>query len=155
MISKAVTKYIKISPRKAMLVTRPLKGISVPKAYALLANINKKAARFINMTLRSAVANARKKDQRVEESNLYISRITADSGPMLKRYRAGSMGRAFMIRKRTCHLIVQLDAKEEPNAEAALVKKAAMAKAARPEAAKTKEIKKPRAAKAAAVNKKR
>lgn len=155
MISKAVTKYIKISPRKAMLVTRPLKGMSVPKAYALLANINKKAARFINMTLRSAVANARKKDQRVEESNLYISRITADSGPMLKRYRAGSMGRAFMIRKRTCHLSVQLDVKEKPNAEAASAKKAAMAKAAQPKAAKTKEIKKPHAAKAAAVNKKR
>lgn len=128
MISKAVTKYIMISPRKAMLVTRPLKGVLVPKAYALLASINKKAARFINMVLRSAVNNARVKDPHVDESNLYIARITADSGPVLKRHRAGSMGRAFMIRKRTCHLTIQLDAKEKPADNAAPAKKAARQK---------------------------
>ncbi|MBU4376802.1 MAG: 50S ribosomal protein L22 [Candidatus Omnitrophica bacterium] len=141
MIAKAVTKYVRIPPRKAMLVTRPLKGLSVPRAYALLAGIKKKAARFINLTLRSAVANAHKKDQHLDESDLYISRITADGGPMLKRFRAGSMGRAFTIRKRTCHLTVQLDVKEKPNVGIPSDKKSAKSKAVQPKAARPKDVK--------------
>jgi large subunit ribosomal protein L22 len=136
MIAKAVSKYLRLAPRKAMLITRPLKGASLPRAYELLANVNKKAAYFVNMTLKSAVDNARKKDRHIDESNLYISKIVADGGPMLKRLRAGSMGRAFTIRKRTCHLTVELDTKERPKAEVPRAKKAAAPKIAKPKEAK-------------------
>ncbi len=143
MIARAVTKYVRISPRKTMLVTRPLKGLTVPKAYALLSGINKKAARFVSMTLKSAVDNARKKHEHIDESSLYISRISADGGPMLKRYRAGSMGRAFTIRKRTCHLTIQLDAKERP-VTAAPAKRPVAAKVAPRKSAKPNRAKKER-----------
>ena len=155
MIARAVSKHLRIPPRKAMLVTRHLKGVSVPRAYALLATINKKASHFINMTLLSAVDNARKKDQHMEESNLYISKITADGGPMLKRFRAGSMGRAFSIRKRTCHLTIELDAKEKPKSESAPAKKAAKAKVHPQKDIKTKEVKKPHMTKQAAKKERR
>ena len=49
----------------------------------------------------------------MEKEEFYISKITADGGPMLKRYRAAAMGRATMIRKRTTHILVELDTKKE------------------------------------------
>lgn len=154
MIARAVSRYIRISPRKAMLVTRPLKGLPVPRAYALLGSINKKAARFVNMTLKSAVNNARKKDPNIDEATLYISKITADGGPMLKRFRAGSMGRAFPILKRTCHLTIEISAKEQPKKEVPETKKAAKTRIVAARTAKPKEVK-PQRAKAAAKEERR
>ncbi|MDD5680836.1 MAG: 50S ribosomal protein L22 [Candidatus Omnitrophica bacterium] len=141
MIAKAVSKYIRISPRKAMLVTRPLKGMSVPNAFSVLSGINQKAAYFVNMTLKSAVDNARKKDKDLNESALYISKIAADAGPMLKRFRAGTMGRAFNILKRTCHLTIELSAKEQPRKEISEAKKAVRTKPVAAKTVKAKETK--------------
>ena len=114
MIAKAVSKYNRISPKKARLVTRPLQGMSVAQAYSVLNTVNKRAARFIYTVLKSAFDNARKKDPAVKETGLYISKIVADSGPVLKRFRAASMGRAAQIRKRTSHFTIHLDSKELP-----------------------------------------
>jgi len=111
MVAKAIAKYVRISPKKARLVTRPLKGKSVAEAYAFLQNANKRAARLIHVVLRSAFDNARKKDQNYSETDLYISKILADSGPALKRFRAASMGRASLIKKRMSHLTIHLEAK--------------------------------------------
>lgn len=146
MIAKAVSKYIRISPKKAMLVTMPLKGMSVPKAYGVLGSVNHKAAGIVNMTLKSAVDNARKKDRNIDEANLYISRIAADSGPMLKRFRAGSMGRAFSILRRTCHLTIELSARTGPKIETPEGNKAAKTKTAAVKIVKSREDK-PRRAK--------
>ncbi|MEA3305740.1 MAG: 50S ribosomal protein L22 [Candidatus Omnitrophota bacterium] len=125
MIAKAVSKYTRISPKKARLLTRPLKGLLLPEAYAFLMAANKRASHFIYNLLKSAASNARKKEPSIDETNLYISKITADSGPVLKRYRAASMGRAFMIRKRTSHLTVHLDEKKPARKKFAAAKTAA------------------------------
>lgn len=117
MLAKAISRYTRVPPKKAMLLTRQLKGMTVQEAYAYLKNVNKRAARLIYNVLKSAFDNARKNNPTVKETDLYISKIIADGGPMLKRYRAASMGRAVMIRKRTSHLTVYLDAKELPKKE--------------------------------------
>lgn len=117
MIAKAISRYTRVSPRKANLLTRLLKGMTVAEAYAFLGNVNKRASRLIYNVLKSAFDNARKKEPDVKETDLFISKIVADSGPMSKRFRAASMGRATMIRKRTSHLIVNLDMKELPKKE--------------------------------------
>ncbi|MBN1871525.1 MAG: 50S ribosomal protein L22 [Candidatus Omnitrophica bacterium] len=109
MIAKATAKYVRISPKKARLVTRVLKGMPINKAYAVLGSINKKSSAILYKLLKSAFNNAQKKDSTINEADLYISKIVADSGPMLKRHRAMSMGRAGMIRKRTSHITVNLD----------------------------------------------
>ncbi len=114
MIARAISKYNRISPRKARLVTRLLRGMTVAEAYAFLDNINKRASRYIRPVLISAFNNARGKRSDVKETDLYISKIAADSGPVLKRFRAASMGRASQIRKRTSHILIELDAKELP-----------------------------------------
>lgn len=140
MIAKAISRYTRISPKKARLLTRPLKGMTVAEAYAFLKNINKRASYFIHNVLKSAYDNAHKKDPAIKETDVYISKIIADSGPVLKRYRAASMGRAVMIRKRMSHLTVHLDAKELPKKEE---KKAKRTIKRRPIFKKKKEIDKP------------
>ncbi len=112
MIAKAISKYNRISPKKTRLLTRPLAGKTVQEAYAYLNHVNKRAAYLLRTVLTSAVNNALKKDPALQPGDLLISRITADSGPSLRRYRAASMGRASLIRKRTSHLTIHLDIKK-------------------------------------------
>jgi large subunit ribosomal protein L22 len=128
MIAKAVARYIRISPRKTRLVADAVRGKKVAEAMALLANINKKACIYIKEVLHSAIANATRNPD-IDQGNLYISKLVVDGGPMLKRFRAGSMGRAMMIRHRTSHITVELDTIAKPKPEP---KKAAEAKSKRP-----------------------
>jgi len=110
MEAKAITRYIRISPRKVRLVTNLVRSKPLSNAFATLATLNKKAARVIEKTLVSAEANARFK--KLDENRLYIRDIRADGGPMFKRFMARSMGRADQILKRTTHLTIVLDEHE-------------------------------------------
>lgn len=114
MISKAKARFVRTSARKIRYVIDLIRGKDIPAAFAILANLNKRAASYVNKVLKSAVANA-KKVPNIKEENLYIAKIVADGGPMWKRYRAAAMGRATMIRKRTSHIYVELDTKKERN----------------------------------------
>ena len=107
LISKAHARYIRGSPRKARLVIDLIRGEKVPQALVILANTNKKAKVAVEKALRSAISNAKQSPQ-VLTNELFISKITADNGPTLKRYRAAAMGRATMIRHRTTHLTIEL-----------------------------------------------
>ncbi len=109
MVAKAVAKYIRISPRKVRYVIDHLRGKSVLDAEKVLMGINKRAKYPVYKVLKSAVSNALNKNIPLEA--LYISKITADPGPVWKRWRAGTMGRAMPIRKRTVHISVELEAK--------------------------------------------
>jgi len=110
MVSRAVAKYIRVSPRKTRYVLDTIRGRGVEDAFAVLANINKGAAFYIRQVLKSALGNAVDKTKgEADASNLYISKATADGGPMLKRWRAASMGRANSILKRTSHIVIELD----------------------------------------------
>jgi len=113
MISRASARYIRISPRKTRLVADMVRGKPIDAAQAILANLEKRARLYINEVLKSAVANAVINDPNVSASDLYISKIIIDGGPMFKRYRAGSMGRAMMIKHRTSHILIELDKKKE------------------------------------------
>ncbi len=111
MIAKAIAKYIRIGPKKARLVADEIRGKRVDQAMNMLPNINKKMSSLALDILKSAYANAKFKypDAGYDESGLYISKITVDEGPSLKRFRAASMGRASNIKKRTSHVCIELD----------------------------------------------
>jgi len=109
MISKAILRYIRITPRKFRLVLPLIKGKNPEEAIAILMTVKRGASKHAIDLLTSAIANAKRRDQGIDVSTLYISKMTADCGPTLKRFRAGSMGRASTIRKRTSHLTVELD----------------------------------------------
>ncbi len=101
----ARARYQRISPRKARLVVDAIRGMKVDEALNKLRFTPKKAARLVEKVIRSAVANAMQ-DPGVDVDNLYIKAAYVDGGPMLKRWRARAMGRAYMIRKRTSHITV-------------------------------------------------
>ena len=105
---KAITRYVRIAPRKARLVTELIKGKPVEEALTILRFVPKKAARLVDKTLRSAVANA-EQNPNIDVDTLYIKRIYVDGGPTMKRWRARAMGRATRIIKRTSHITVILD----------------------------------------------
>lgn len=111
MITKAESKYIRISPSKARMVMALVRGQRVDTALNILGAVNKKAAFLIDKILKSALASAKSKGY--EKEKLFISKIVANPGPMLKRYRAASFGRATTIRKRTSHILVELDTSEK------------------------------------------
>ncbi len=112
MIAKAITRYLRISPRKTRLVADMVRGKPIDEARAILDNLNKGATVYVGQTLDSAVANATSNPE-ISASDLFVSKITVDGGPMLKRYRAGSMGRAMMIRHRTSHIYIEVDLKKK------------------------------------------
>ena len=110
MIAKAKAKYLRMSARKTRLVVDLIKGKTIEKANFILENTNKGACLPIKKVLRSAFANANnEKQEKFLEKDLRISAIRVDGGPMLKRFRAATMGRATSIKHRTLHLYIELD----------------------------------------------
>ena len=112
METKAVARYIRISPRKARLVVDMIRGRDLYAAEQILDFSDKGAARVVSKVLRSAAANAENNNGMAAES-LFVSKVFVDEGPTLKRFRPRAMGRATRINKRTCHITVILDEKEQ------------------------------------------
>jgi large subunit ribosomal protein L22 len=110
---RAQAKYVRMSPRKARLVAQHIRGRSVPEARAVLAFTAREAADELQKVLQSAVSNA-EANHGIAEDRLYISHAYVDGGPVMKRWRARARGRVARIRKRTCHITVQLAERAEP-----------------------------------------
>lgn len=108
MESKAVAKFIRISPRKVRLVMDEIRGKKVGEALNMLSFSPQKGAYLLKKLIDSAVANA-ESNSNIDVDNLYIKRLFADEGATLKRFRPRAMGRASKIRKRSSHLTVILD----------------------------------------------
>ena len=107
MIAQAKLKFMRGSPMKIRQVIDLLRGKDVTSSLSLLKQINKGSKAKILKVLNSALSNAKQKG--LAEHQLFISKITADGGPMWKRFRAASFGRATPVLKRTTHLTVELD----------------------------------------------
>jgi large subunit ribosomal protein L22 len=104
---RAVSKYVRVSPQKVRVLIEAVKGKPVEAGLNALKFMPQKAAKLLEKTVRSAVANA---DQipDIDVDALIIRNITADQGPMLKRFRARARGRGARILKRTTHITVVL-----------------------------------------------
>ncbi len=108
METKAVAKYIRISPRKVRLVADTVRGMDVETALITLKFMPKKGARILRKVIESAVANADQMET-IDVDSLFIKEIQVNGGPMLKRFRPRAMGRATRILKRTSHITVIVD----------------------------------------------
>jgi large subunit ribosomal protein L22 len=126
MITRAETRYARLTPRKFRQIIPLVTGKNPEDAILILMTVKKKASIYAIELLKSAVANA-KRMQGIDINDLIISKMYANCGPQLKRFRAGSMGRAGQIRKRTSHIIVELDEatrKNAPDVKAAVKRQA-------------------------------
>ncbi|HZH72339.1 MAG TPA: 50S ribosomal protein L22 [Mariniphaga sp.] len=110
----AVLRNCPTSPRKMRLVADSIRGMEVKKALDVLKYSSKEASRGVEKLLLSAIANWQAKNEgvRLEESELYVKRIMVDSGRILKRLRPAPQGRAHRIRKRSNHVTIYVDKKE-------------------------------------------
>lgn len=99
------------SPRKVQIVANLVRNLDTKKALDKLEFTNKRSARQIRKLIQSAIANATNNFS-LRADNLFIKKITVNTGPMLKRWRARAFGRAFPIHKHTSHVTVVLDEKE-------------------------------------------
>ena len=104
---RATAKYVRISPRKMRLVADTVRGKKIAAASSTLTFSTRDAAKVVSKVLASAVANA-ENNHDMSGDELFVSRIFVNEGPTLKRFRPRAMGRASQIRKRTCHLTVEL-----------------------------------------------
>ena len=108
----ATLRDVPSSPRKLRYVVDLVRGMEVNKALATLKFVTKHASRDVEKVLKSAIANwEQKNNKKADDDELYISRIFVDEGQTLKRMRPAPQGRGYRIRKRSNHVTVFVDAK--------------------------------------------
>ena len=84
MESKAVAKFVRITPRKVRVVLDLIRGKNVAEAFAILKFTPKAGAVVVEKVLRSAVANA-ENNYDMDVDKLVIKTAFADDGPTMKR----------------------------------------------------------------------
>jgi large subunit ribosomal protein L22 len=103
--TRAVARYVRISPYKVRQVLDLIRGYDTERAREILKFCERDAAIVVGKLLDSAIANA-EHDHAMVADELFVSACYADEGPTLKRWRPRARGRATRIRKRTCHITV-------------------------------------------------
>src|ERR1700750_2362209 len=134
--ARAVARHVRISPNKARRVVNLVRGLPAKEALTILQFAPQAASEQVYKVLASAVANA-ENNERLDPDALLVSEAFVDEGPTLKRFRPRAQGRAYRIRKRTCHITIAVEAVQvaRPAKKPAAAKKAAPAKKAEPVAA--------------------
>lgn len=107
-VSKAVARYIRISPYKCMMVADLIKGKLVNEALSTLAYLPQRSAAKLRKVMQSALSNAQQ-DASIDVDKLYVKNIFIDRGPVLKRWSTKARGRGTRILKPTSHITVVLD----------------------------------------------
>ena len=103
------------SPRKMRLLADLIRGMEVTKALGVLKYSQKEASNKLEKLLRSAIANwEQKTSQKAEDAQLYVKKVFVDEGRTLKRLRPAPQGRGYRIRKRSNHVTIAVDTKQEP-----------------------------------------
>ena len=111
MEAKALAKYVRMSPIKLQPVVALIRGKDLEEALNILKFTPGRGAELIEKVVMSAQANA-ENNHSMSPDNLFVAEVYAHKGPTMKRWRAGSKGRAFPILKRTSHIGVTLREKE-------------------------------------------
>ena len=110
-IAKAYLRYVRIAPRKVQIVCDLIRGQDAQTAMAILLATPKAACEPMAKLLKSACANA-ENNFSMDPEKLYVSKVYAAPGPILKRMRPVSKGRAYRINKRTSHITLVVSEKE-------------------------------------------
>jgi large subunit ribosomal protein L22 len=113
---KATAKHVHVSARKARLLADLIRNRSVPEARTILKFATRAAAEDVERVLRSAVANAESNPAlHWNGDDLVIHAAYVNEGPTIKRFRPRARGRVAPIKKRTCHITIEVAPKEAGN----------------------------------------
>ncbi|MCX6638971.1 MAG: 50S ribosomal protein L22 [bacterium] len=110
MEARAISRYVRIAPRKMNLLALLVRGKKVNDALNILRFTPKRGAIVVEKTIRSAIANLTENEaaRKLNIDDAVVREIRVDEGPTWKRWRPRAMGRATRIRKRTSHLYITL-----------------------------------------------
>jgi len=110
----AKLRNVPTSPRKMRLVADMIRGMEAFRALGVLKFSNKEAAAKVEKLLRSAISNWEQKNERkAETGELYVTTISVDGGTTLKRMRPAPQGRGYRVRKRSNHVTLFVDTKND------------------------------------------
>ena len=107
----AISKSVRISPRKVRLVADSVRRLSVVQALTVLSLTRKRGAVALFKTLKSAISNA-KNNGKLSEDNLKIKAIEISEGQALKRFHPSTRGRIHPYKKKASHIKVVLQTTE-------------------------------------------
>ena len=110
--ARAHGRYIRGSVSKVRRVLDQIRGRTYRDALIMLEFMPYRSTGPITKVLRSAVANA-EHNLGLDPSSLVISQASADMGPSMKRYRPRAQGRAYQIKKQTCHISIAVAAQTD------------------------------------------
>jgi len=105
---KSITKYVRLSPKKARDVAREIQGLPVSSALDILTFTPKKAAQLIGKTLKTAIADA-ENNFSLDATTLIVKEAVIGGGPTLRRFKPRAKGSAGPILKRTSHISITLE----------------------------------------------
>ena len=103
----ATLSYARVSVQKACFVLDAIRGKDLQTALGIVSYNPRYASSLVKKLLESAAANA-EENHKMNPDNLYVAEVYANQGPTMKRWRAGSQGRASIILKRSSHVGVTL-----------------------------------------------
>ncbi len=111
----ARTKYLRMSPKKVRHVANLIKGKPVLEALNILNFTPNAAAQPLAKTLKAAASNAIANEgtSKLKAEDLAIKKIYIDEAPTMRRVRYQSMGRVFLLRKRMCHITIEVEGEPE------------------------------------------
>ena len=106
--ARAVARHVRISATKARRVVNLVRGLPAKEALTVLQFAPQAASEPVYKVLASAIANA-ENNERLDPDSLLVAEAFVDEGPTLKRFRPRAQGRAYRIRKRTCHITIVVE----------------------------------------------
>ena len=111
METRAIAKYVRISPLKVNFICKEIRGKSVEEALSILKFTPKRGAWELEKVLKSAIANAEHNND-LDRDLLIVSEAYANEAPVMKRWRPKANGMAYPIIKSSSHIGVVVKERE-------------------------------------------
>ena len=109
----ARARYVHVSPMKARRVVDMIRGLPATEALNVLKFAPQAASEDVYKVVASAMANAEHNAHLRDRDRLVVAQAYVDEGPTMKRFRPRAQGRAYRIRKRTCHITVVVESRDK------------------------------------------
>ncbi len=103
----ATTRFARLSPTKIRDLAKRVQGMPVAEALKVADFTERKGAKLLGKTLKSAIANA-EHNAKIAVDELTVAKAVVDEGPRMRRAWARARGSVSPILKRTCHVRVVL-----------------------------------------------
>ncbi len=120
--AQAITRNIRVSPRKLNLVAGLIRNKPVGQAVATLTFSKRRIALAVKKTLESAIANAENNHQ-LDVDQLVVTHAEVGKALVMRRFHARGRGRSAQIEKFFSHLKIVVA--EKPKADSNTEQKAA------------------------------